>query len=98
MFRLGLLLIIVACIVMAVTNPGVEDHKKVVYGNLPNQAGAEGMVAEIAGRVLGNLHPLPITYHNYYLFSTTTFRNDTASVGLLTRVWPTDAGTAPGGK
>ncbi len=97
MFRLGLLLILAACIVLAVTNPGMDDHKQVVYRNLPSHAGAEGFVAELAGRMLGTLDPLPIRYHNYYLFSTTTFRDDTTSVGLLTRVWATRADMLPAG-
>jgi hypothetical protein len=98
MFRLGLLLIVVACIALAVTNPGIEDHKKIVYQNLPNQAGADGLLGEIAGKVLGNFDPLPLTYHNYYLFSTTTFRDDTMSFGLFTHVWPDDIDVAPAGE
>ncbi|MDZ7619072.1 MAG: hypothetical protein U1E05_18850 [Patescibacteria group bacterium] len=97
MFRMGLLLIIVGCIVAAVTNPNLDDHKKVVYQNLPNQAGAEGLVAEIAGRVLGNVDPLPLSYHSYFLFSTTKFRDETMSVGLLTRVWPAKTASGPEG-
>ncbi len=91
MFRFGLLLIIIVSIALGVTNPGIDDHKKVVYQNLPGHVGADGLVAEIAGRMLGSFDPLPLSYHNYLLFSTTTFREDTMSVGLFTRVWPTDA-------
>ena len=97
MFRMGLLLIIIGCIAAAATNPGIDDHKKIVYQNLPNRAGAEGLVAEIAGRVLGNVDPLPLEYHNYVFFSTTTFRDETTSMGALTRVWVTETGKAPKG-
>ncbi len=97
MFRLGLLLILVACIVLAVTNPGMDVHKQAVYRNLPSHAGAEGLFGEIAGTMLGTLDPLPIRYHNYYLFSTTTFRDDTLSVGLLTRAWATRTDGLPVG-
>lgn len=53
-------------------------------------AGAEGLLGEIAGDVLGNLDVLPLKYNNYFLFSTMTFRDDVVSVGLLTKVWPAD--------
>ncbi len=94
MFRLGLLLLIAGCIALAATNPGVDDHKKMVYRNLPTRAGAEGLMAEIAGRVLGNVDPLPLDYHNYLFFSTTTVGEETMSVGVLTRVWATEPDTA----
>jgi hypothetical protein len=95
MFRLGLLLLIAGCIALAATNPGVDDHKKSVYRNLPNRAGAEGLMAEIAGRMLGNVDPLPLDYNNYLFFSTTTFGDETMSVGALTRVWATEPDVAP---
>lgn len=97
MFRIGLLLIIVGCIAAAATNPGIDDHKKIVYRNLPNRAGTEGLVAEIAGRVLGNVDPLPLEYHNYVFFSTTTLGDEAMSTGALTRVWATDSGRSPEG-
>jgi len=95
MFRLGLLLIIALGIVAAVTNPGIDDHKRIVYRSLPGQIGAQGLMAEISGEMLGSLDLIPLTYHNYVLFSTTSFRENTMSVGLLTRVWPTDADMLP---
>jgi len=88
MFRLGLLLIVVACIALAVTNPGEEVHKQVVYQSLSQKMGAEGFWGELAGGALGSLDVLPLEYHNYLLFSTVTYRQDTLSVGLLTNVWP----------
>ena len=90
MFRLGLLLIVVACIALAVTNPGEDAHKKLVGKTLSNKAGMEGFWGDMAGDVLGHFDVVPVEYNNYILFSTTTFRDDTTSVGLLTSVWSTD--------
>jgi hypothetical protein len=87
MFRFGLLLIVVACIALAVTNPGAEDHKEVVYQTLSQKMGAEGFLGEMAGSALGSLDVVPLQYHNYLLFSTVTYRDDTLSVGALTNVW-----------
>jgi len=88
MFRLALLLILVACIALAVTNPGAEDHKQAIYQALSRRMGAEGFWGATAGSALGSLDVLPLTYHNYLLFSTVTYGQDTVSVGLLTKVWP----------
>jgi len=87
MFRIGLLLIVVACIALAVTNPGEEAHKEVVYQAMSRHIGAEGFLGDLAGDALGSLDVVPLTYHNYLLFSTVTYRQDTLSVGALTKVW-----------
>ena len=89
-FRIGLLLVIVACIALGVTNPGEDAHKRVVYDQVVDKVGMEGVLGEIAGEALGNLDVVPLRYNNYLLFSTTAFRDDTVSVGLLTRVWATN--------
>lgn len=90
MFRIGLLLIVIACIALGVTNPGEEAHKKIVCDTLSSKAGMEGLLGEVTSDVLGHLDVVPLKYNNYLLFSTTTFRDDTMSVGLFTRVWATD--------
>ena len=87
MFRIGLLLIVVVCVALAATNPGEEAHKEAVYQALPQQMGAEGIVGELAGAALDRLDLLPLRYHNYLLFSTVTYGDDTVSVGLVTNVW-----------
>ncbi len=98
MLRLGLLLIVVAGIALAATNPGADDHKLVVYRRLPNHLGTEGILADLAGEVLGRFDLLPMKYNNYFFFSTTTFRGDVVSVGGLTRVWATRAEILPAGE
>jgi hypothetical protein len=90
MFRVALLLIVIACIVLAVTNPRQDTHKTLVYQRLSNQAGVTGLLGEVTGGVMENLDLVPLKYHNYVLFSTMTFREDTVSVGLLTKAWTTD--------
>jgi hypothetical protein len=89
MFRVGLLLIIIVCIFLAVTNPGAEAHKQVLVEKLSAQAGMSGFLGELAGDLLGDVDVTPLRYNNYVLFSTMTFRDDTVSLGLLTKVWPT---------
>jgi len=90
MSRMGLLLVVIACIALAVTNPGEKAHKKVVYDKVANKVGMEGFLGEIAGKALGDLDVVPLTYNNYLLFSTMAFRDDTVSIGCLTRVWETN--------
>jgi len=88
MFRAGLLLIIIACIALAVTNPNEESHKEVIYEKVSNKAGMEGFLGKAAGALLGEVDAAPLKYNNYFLFSTTTFGDDTLSVGAMTKVWP----------
>jgi hypothetical protein len=45
------------------------------------------VLGKIAVDLLGNREVLPLTYNNYFLFSTTTLNEKTASVGLFSRVW-----------
>ena len=90
MFRIGFLLIVAGAIALAFTNPGKEAHEKVVCDKMPNQAGMEGFVARVAGGVLDNLDVLPLEYHNYVIFSTTTLRDKTVSIGFLRKVRATN--------
>ena len=87
MFRLGLLLIIVAGIAMVATNPGADDHKSLVYAQMPREMGVDGLLGEVAGEMLDDLDVMPLEYNNYYVFSTMTFRDDIVSVGMVTKVW-----------
>ena len=90
MTRIVAVLIVVACTVLAVTNPGEEAHKDVVYNKLSGKVGMKGFLGEVAGNVLGNLNVIPLRYNNYFLFSTMTFRGDVVSVGFLKQVRATD--------
>ena len=90
MFRMGLLLVIIACIALAITNPGEETHRKAVYNQVSSKAGMEGFAGKAAGALLSDLGVVPLKYNNYIMFSTMTFGEDTLSVGLLTKVWPTN--------
>ncbi len=89
MVRLGLLLLLVLCVVLAVTNPGEKDHRDVVYRALSQELGGSGILGELAGTALDRLDLLPMEYHNYVLFSTVVYDGETASVGLLSNVWAT---------
>ena len=90
MVRILSVLIVVACIVLAITNPGEEAHKKAVYDKVPGEVGVPGFLGEVAGNVLENLDVVPLKYNNYFLFSTVTFREEIVSVGLLQHVHATD--------
>ena len=83
-------LIIVACIALAVTNPGEEAHKHAVYNKLSSEVGVQGFLGEIAGGAMESLDPLPLKYNNYVLFSTMTFTDDLVSVGLFRYVQTTN--------
>ena len=90
MSRIIAVLIVIACIVLAVSNPGEEAHKKVVYNKLSGTVGMKGFLGEIAGDLMGNLDMVPLTYNNYFLFSTMRFRDDVVSVGFLKQVRATN--------
>ena len=85
MLRLVNLALIVAFVVLAVTNPGQDLHRRAVY---ESAAEAESPVLEkIATQFRGDADVVPLTYNNYYLFSTTTVNGATASVGAISHVW-----------
>ena len=90
MARIICLLIVIACIMLAVTNPGESAHKEIVYNRLSNEVGMQGLLGEFAGGVLGNLDMLPMKYNNYFLFSTMTFRDELVSIGCFRCVKATD--------
>ncbi len=90
MFRVGILLILAGAIALAFTNPGKAAHEKVVCDKMPNHAGMDGLMGRIAGSVLGELDVVPLEYHNYVLFSTTTLKDKTVSIGFLQSVRATN--------
>lgn len=90
MFRLAPVLLMAACISLAVTNPGADAHKEVVYNRVSNNVGLGGTLGEIAGGMLSNLDALPLEYHNYVLFSTMSYRDEPLSVGFFNHIRLTD--------
>ena len=90
MARVVSVLIVIACIVLAFTNPGEQVHKRAVYDKLPNELGMNGFLGAIAGSMMGDFDVMPLSYHNYLLFSTMTFEDDILSVGILGYVGTTD--------
>jgi hypothetical protein len=87
MFRITLLLVIVVAAVLLVTNPGQDAHKQVVYAALAGQATQSELLEKVAADVLEKVDVVPLTYHNYYVYSTTTLNGEVKSVGALRRVW-----------
>jgi hypothetical protein len=84
--RFCVVVLIVTCAVLAITNPGLDAHKKVVYTSVATDATGSEALGKIAVDFLGNENVLPLTYNNYYLFSTTTLKDHTASIGILSKV------------
>jgi hypothetical protein len=93
MIRLGILALVVLCAVLALTNPNHEAHKDVVFTSAVARVTDSKLVGKIAADVLGSVDVVPLKYHNYFLFSTTTLRGETASIGLFTHVWKRDLST-----
>jgi len=89
MFRLGFLLLIVIGVLLAITNPGKQQHQQAVGQKLAQQSGLGETFGAAAGDMLAKADLLPLTYQNYFLFSKTTMHGRTMSIGLLTKAWPT---------
>jgi len=87
MFRLGLVVLIVAGAVLFFTNPGHDAHKQVVYAATASEMTGSDTLGKIAVDLLGKTDVLPLTYNNYYVFSTTTLNDEVKSIGVLSRVW-----------
>ena len=87
MIRLGIVAIVILSAVLGITNPGQDAHRKSVYTSVATQKTRSEILGKIAVDLLGDREVLPLTYNNYYLFSTTTLNGKTSSVGLLSRVW-----------
>ena len=69
----------------AVTNPSHETHKQTVYKSMAAEATAAAL-GKIAVDLLGDVDVVPLQYHNYFLFSTTTLHGETKSLGVFSRV------------
>lgn len=87
MIRLAFAMMIIAALVLAITNPGQETHRKAVYASLTAQATNSEVLGKIAVDMLGDRDIVPLQYNNYYVFSTTTLNGQRQSVGALARVW-----------
>jgi hypothetical protein len=87
MFRLSTFALVALAGALALTNPNVEAHRAAVYSSVAEQTTDSPVLGKIAADVLGNADVVPLTYNNYYLFSTTTLNGKTESVGALSRVW-----------
>jgi hypothetical protein len=94
MIRLGIFGFVVIVVVLALTNPGVDAHKAVVYASVAKNSIKNELLGKIAADVLDHIDALPITYNNYLFFSTTTIQGERASVGLFSHVWKMDLSTA----
>jgi hypothetical protein len=86
MKKIGIIVFIVIGAVLAITNPGLDAHKKVVYMSVATDVTNNEVLGKVAVDLLGNADVLPLTYNNYYLFSTTTLNDQTASIGILSKV------------
>ena len=89
MIRLSIFGLVICLAALAITNPGQEAHKKVVYESIAASKTHSETLGKIAADMLGNTDLLPMTYNNYYVLSTTTVQGQTASVGMFSRVWKT---------
>ncbi len=90
MIRFTIFLLVVLAAVLILTNPNQETHQQNVYASMAANSVKGDLLGKITADVLGTVDPMPLTYHNYYLFSTTTFEDQTASVGIFSRVWKKD--------
>lgn len=68
-------------------NPGQDARQKAVYTSVATEKTKSDALGKIAVDLLGDREVLPLTYNNYFLFSTTTMNGKTASVGMFSRVW-----------
>ncbi len=87
MFRLGFLLLIVVGAVLFFTNPNHEAHKQVIYTATATQATNSETLGKIAVDLLGKTDVLPLTYNNYFVYSTTTLNGEVRSIGAFSKVW-----------
>lgn len=87
MTRLIGLGLVILMAVLAITNPGEDAHKKVVYESIAASKTHSDFLGKIAANMLGNSDVVPVTYNNYYVLSTTTVQGQMASVGMFSRVW-----------
>lgn len=89
MFRFGIPLLVVVSCVLFFSNPSHETHKKVVVQRVTGEATNNSLLGSIAAG-LAERFSVPLDYHNYYLFSTTTANGQTRSFGCFSQVWVWD--------
>lgn len=94
MLRLGILGLIIIVALLALTNPSHETHKKVVYASAAAKVTKSELLSKIAVDVLESVDVIPLAYHNYFLFSTTTLDDERTSVGICSHVWKLDRSAA----
>jgi len=87
MFRLVFFGVLIFAIVLAVTNPGLDAHKSVVYQGVAAKATDSKLLGKIAADVLAEVDIMPLQYNNYFLFSTTAMDGRRKSIGVLSKVW-----------
>ena len=85
--RICVAVVVIVSAVLAITNPGQDAHRKAVFASVAAQKTGSDVLGKIAVDLLGDKEVLPLAYNNYLLFSTTTLKGKTASVGLFSRVW-----------
>jgi hypothetical protein len=81
------ILAIVVAIVLALANPAEEKHKQAMLDRLSQQAAKEGVWPTLALAVGKDLVLAQFAYHNYLLFSTTTYENKRTTIGILGNVF-----------
>ncbi len=88
--------IIVAVVIFAMTNPSKAAHNTAIATSLGKAAGQQlggdtgGLLGQLLGGTLGTIGNLvdfsPFAYHNYLVFSTTSLQGQVISVGYLSSV------------
>lgn len=66
-----------ALFLVALTNPSPQSHEEQIVAQYSEQNPITGKLG--AGHILAEM----TTYHNYLLFSTTSFRDERISIGAL---------------
>lgn len=86
-----IIILVLACVVLFITNPPMEDHKQALFDTLRTAASQGGMVSGILGNlgvgIVEELNVLPFTYENYLLFSTLSLDGEMLSIGFLGNVF-----------
>jgi presenilin-like A22 family membrane protease len=80
------LILIVAVLALALTNPSASEHREAVSNALRTQASREGFLSRLDLEVTLGLDAIPFRYRNYVVFSTLTVDGKTVSWGLLANV------------
>jgi hypothetical protein len=80
-------LLLIVALVLVVSNPGEDLHRTAVCESVAAAQGNSRMWEKVTADLLGKGRVGPLSYNNYYLFSTTTREGTTVSVGALSHVW-----------